>query len=327
MNNKKHYFYIGIVISILLTVVFFLFLPIEVGGTRAGSAAILLANAGFLAVTMGAVIVFVLVLITDKHVIKNQLITFVRFRHLLKLMIKRDFVTRYRRSVFGVLWSLLNPLLTMFVLAMVFSMLFFHMGIDNFPVYFLSGQLIFGFFSEATTQAMGSVTAGAATIRKVYVPKYIFPLSKVLSSLVNLGFSFVAFLFMFVVTGGGFYWTMLLVPIPILYAVVFSLGVGMLLSAMAVFFKDITYIYGIGVTLLMFLTPIMYPVSILPDRVYYLIHLNPLFHFVSYFRSLALDGVVPGLWPNIACLGFAIGALVLGLYVKLKTQDKYILHL
>jgi len=129
------------------------------------------------------------------------------------------------------------------------------------------------------------------------------------------------------VTGAPFYWTILLVPIPIIYLLMFSIGVGLLLSAMSVFFRDLTYIYGVFLTLLMFLTPIMYPVSILPPRVYHLIHLNPMFHYVGYFRDLALNGVVPGLWANIICLGFALAALGVGLYVKISQQDKYILYL
>jgi len=325
--TRKHYLAIGIFLATALTVVFFLYLPIEVGGARAGNIPLLLINAGFLAVTATALVVFILIVTTRQAQVRTQLEILKKFRHLLFLMIKRDFVTRYRRSVLGVLWSLLNPMLTMFILTMVFSTLFGGMGIENFPVYFLSGQIIFGFFSESTSMAMGSITGSAGTIKKVYVPKYIFPVSRVLSSLVNLGFSFIAFLIVFVATGASFNWTMLLIPLPILYVVVFSMGIGMLLSAMTVFFRDITYIYGIGLTLLMFLSAIMYPVSILPPRVYHLIHLNPIFHFITYFRTLALDGAIPGLWANIVCIGFALGALCLGLYVKISQQDKYILYL
>lgn len=326
--TRKHYLGIGLALSSILTVVFFLYLPIEVGGTRAGNVPLLLVNAGFLAVTASAIVVFILIVFTRGHQVHTQLENLKRFRHLLLLMIKRDFITRYRRSVLGVIWSILNPLLTMFVMTMVFSMLFREMGsIENFPVYFLSGQLIFNFFSESTTLAMTSIIGSAGTIKKVYVPRYIFPVSKVLSSLVNLGFSFIAFLIVFIFTGESFVWTMLLIPIPIIFLLVFSLGVGMLLSAMAVFFRDITYIYGIGLILIMFLSAIMYPVDILPPRVYHLIHLNPLFHFITYFRLLAMDGVIPGLWSNIVCIGFATAALCLGVYAKVSQQNKYILYL
>jgi len=325
--RKKHYLWTGLILSAILAVVFFLYLPIEVGGARAGNIPLLLVNACFLAVTASALIVFFLIVITRGEWVRSQLTTLMRFRYLLFLMIKRDFVTRYRRSILGVLWSILNPLLTMLVLTMVFSMLFRGMGIENFPVYLLSGQLIFNFFSESTTMAMGSITGSAGTIKKVYVPKYIFPISRVLSSMVNLGFSFLAFIFVFVFTGESFSLTWLLIPIPIIYLLVFSMGVGMLLSALSVFFRDITYIYGIGTMLIMFLTPIMYPVEILTPRIYHLIHLNPMFHFVAYFRDLALNNTVPGLWSNIVCIGFALAALCLGMYAKMSHQDKYILYL
>jgi len=211
-------------------------------------------------------------------------------------------------------------------MVMVFSFLF-RFDIPNFAVYVLSGQIIFTLFSESTTQAMGSILGNAGIIKKVYVPKYIFPISRIMGSLVNFAFAFIAFVLVTLVTRAPFHWTILLIPIPVFYTFVFSLGVGMLLSSMAVFFRDMQYIYGIGITLWMFLTPIIYPVSILPDRVFQLMHLNPLFHFVSYFRYLALDGVIPGIWENLICLGFALLALCVGLYATMAKQDKYILYI
>ena len=326
--TKKHFAGTAIILSMIFFILFFLYLPIEVSGQRAGNIWFLMINAGFLAVTAAIMAGFVLIVFVKREYVKHQMTIFTRFRHLLFLMVKRDFVTRYRRSVLGILWSLLNPLLTMLVLTMVFSLIFrFEIPDVPFPVYLLSGQIIYGLFSESTSQAMGSITGGAGIIKKVYVPKYVFPVSRVLSSLVNFFFAFIAFLLVMIVTQASFNWTILLVPIPLLYVFIFSLGVGMLLSSMAVFFRDLTYIYGIFISLLMFLTPIFYPVSILPDRVYHLIHLNPLFHYVTYFRDLAIYGVIPGLWANIICLGFALAALGCGLYVTMSQQDKYILYL
>lgn len=324
--TKQHFAGIALVLSAALFVIFIFYLPIEVAGHRPGMSPTLVINSGFLAITAAICIVFIIILFTKGDYVRSQLATFTRFRHLLILMVKRDFVTRYRRSILGVLWSLLNPLLTMLVLTMVFSTIF-QTQIQNFPVYLLGGQLIFNFFSEATNTAMGSIIGGAGTIKKVYVPKYIFPVSRVLSSLVNLGFTFIAFMLVFFFTRAPFHWTFVLIPIPLFYAFVFSMGVGMLLSAMVVFFRDVTHLYGVTLTLLMFLTPIFYSVEILPTRVYHLLHLNPLFHFVTYFRALTLDGVVPGLWANIICIGFALAALCMGMYVKMSQQDKYILFL
>ena len=325
--SKKHFAGIAVMIAMVLTVVFYFYLPIQIAGHRPGNVPLLLINAGLVAITASAVLVFALILLVRGSYVRGQIVTFMRFRHLLRLMVKRDFVTRYRRSILGVLWSLLNPILMMLVMTMVFSTLFRDMGIENFPVYFLSGQMIHLFFVESTTLAMGSITGGAGTIKKVYVPKYIFPISRVLSSLVNLGFSFLALLFIVLVTGAPFQWTMLLIFIPVTYLVVFAMGVGMLLSAAAVFFRDITHIYGVLTQILFFLTPIIYAVEILPDRVYFLMHLNPMFHFVTYFRELVMFGNIPGLWTNLISASFAFLALGVGLYVKMSQQDKYILHL
>jgi len=326
MMTKKHFAITAFVLTSILFVVFWYYLPVEVGGQRPGNIPMLIFYNVFIAMTVSLIVIFGLIILTKRLYVATQLAILKRYRHLLFLMVKRDFVTRYRRSVLGILWSLLNPLLTMLVLTMVFSTIF-RFEIEYFPLYLLSGQLIFNFFSESTSLAMGSIVGGAATIKKVYVPKYIFPISRVISSVVNLGFSFLAFLIVFLILRAPFHWTMLLIPVPIMYIVIFSMGVGMLLSAMAVFFRDIAYIYSILVTLLMFLTPIFWPVSILNPRVYHLIHLNPMFHFVNYFRNVALYGTVPGLWANIICLGFAFAALGVGLYVKIAQQDKYILYL
>ena len=316
-------------LTVLMTAAYFFFmayLPESIIGARADNILLFAFKIGFLSVSASITTAVILILLFKREFILWQFTSFSRFRHLLGLLVKRDFVTRYRKSVLGVLWSLLNPLLTMLVMTLVFSYLF-RFQIENFPVYLLSGQIIFGFFSESTMQAMGSIISAEHVIKKVYVPKYIFPLSKVLSSLVNLLFSFLAFLFVFVITGARFRATMLLLPIPILYTFVFSLGVAMLLSSMAVFFRDLTYLYGIFLTLLTYLTPLFYPIEIIPERMQPFMGFNPMYHFVDYFRDLALRGVVPGLWDNAVCLGFALAALCCGMYVFMSQQEKYILNL
>jgi len=242
------------------------------------------------------------------------------------LLVKRDFVARYRKSILGVVWSLLNPLLTMMVISFVFSYLF-RFRVENYPVYLLSGRIIFGFFDESTTQSMNSVIGNASIIKKVYVPKYIFPVARTLSSLTNLVFTCFAFFLVIIITGAPFKWTMLLLPVPIIYTFAFALGISLLLSSMAVFFRDLTYLYGVFTTLLMYLTPIIYPVEIIPERYRPLMGFNPMFHLVNYFRDLAIHGIVPDLWTNLVCLGFALAALCCGVYVFMSQQDKYILYI
>ena len=316
-------------LTVLMTAAYFILmlsLPESVVGTRADNPGMYATKIIFLSMTAAVTTAFILILVFKGDFVKVQIQTFNRFRHLLRLLVKRDFVSRYRKSVLGVLWSLLNPLLTMLVMTLVFSYLF-RAEIPNFPVYMLSGQVIFSFFSEATMQAMGSVIAGESVIKKVYVPKYIFPMARVLSSLVNLFFAFLAFLFVFILTRAPFHWTLLLIPIPIIYTFVFSLGVAMLMSALAVFFRDITYLYSVFLTLITYLTPLFYPVEIIPERIRLFMGFNPLYHFVDYFRSLALYGTVPGLWANVVCLGFSMAAFCCGLYVFMTKQEHFILNL
>ena len=317
------------ILTIFITFVYYIpifYLPESIVGTRAEQMLLYAPKVFFLSLTASITTAFVLIFIFRRDFILLQLYSFNRYKYLLHQMIKRDFVTRYRKSVLGVLWSLLNPLLTMIVMTIVFSQLF-RFEIENFPVYLLSGFIIFWFFSESTTLAMNSIIANEGIIKKVYVPKYIFPLSKVLSSLINLAFSFLAFLFVFIVTGASFHWTMLMIPLPLFYVFVFSLGVAMFLSSMTVFFRDLTYLYGILITLLMYMTPLFYPVEILPYWMIPVIGFNPIYHFVDYFRALALHGIVPDLWANMVCIGFTLAALCGGAYIFIRQQDKYILYM
>ena len=280
----------------------------------------------FIAFTASQLASVSLFIILHKNFLTPYFENMFRYKPLLFQLIKRDFITRYKRSFLGVLWSLLNPLLTMLILTMIFSYLF-RFDIPNYPVYLLGGQLIFNFFSEATNTAMGSIIGGASMIKKVYIPKYIFPVSRVFSSLLNLFFSFIAFLIVFFITKAPIHATILLFPIPILYTVVFSLGFGMFLTSVAVFFRDLIYIYGVFITALTFFTPLFYPISILPPTVLQLLSFNPLYHFVTYFRSIALYGTIPGFWENMICVSFSLFALLAGTFVFMSQQDKYILHL
>ena len=274
------------------------------------------------ALVMGAILYF---LLFKRSYYQGQITTFRKFKNYLLLMVKRDFIAKYRRSVLGVLWTILNPLLTMIVMTIVFSHLF-RFEIPFFPVYLLSGQILFNFFNEGTTSAMGSIVNASGVIKKVYIPKYIFPLSKVMSSLINIIFSFIAFIGVVIFTGAPIHWTLLLTIIPVLYLFAFALGIGMILSSISVFFRDMNYLYGVFITMLSFLTPLFYPVEILPANVYFFIQFNPMYHYVSFFRSLAIDGTFPDIWANMICIGFAIAAITIGTFVTLKQQDKYILY-
>lgn len=248
-----------------------------------------------------------------------------KYQPLLYQLVRRDFLAKYKRSVLGILWSLLNPLLTMLVLTIVFSFLF-RFDIENYPVYLLSGQIVFTLFSEVTNLCMSSVTGAASLMKKVSVPKYIFPLSRALSSLVNFSFSFIALILVMLITRAPFHPHMLFTPVAIFYAFVFSIGIGLILSAAVVFFRDITYLYGILLTAATYFTPLFYPISIIPDRFRWIISINPLYHFVECFRTCAIYGGIPTLWQNLVCALLAVLSLGVGLAVFYRKQDSFILY-
>lgn len=251
---------------------------------------------------------------------------FFKYRTLLNELIVRDIKVKYRRSVLGLLWTLLNPLFTMLILSLVFSHMF-RFNIENFPVYLLCGQLIFSFFSEATNGAMNSILGSASLIKKVYVPKYLFPLAKVLSTFVNLVASFLALIIVMLFTRTPIQWTILLVPAPIFYVLLFSIGIGLVLSSLAVFFRDVIHLYGVLLTAWMYLTPIFYPLDALPPNIQQLVVLNPLTRFILMFRQLVLSGTWPPLSEHLICLSFGIIAVLFGLYAFYKSQNRFVLYL
>ncbi len=249
-----------------------------------------------------------------------------KYKSLLHNLISRDIKVKYRRSFLGILWSVLNPLFTMAVMTVVFTKML-RFQIPYFPIYYLTGQLIFNFFSESTSSAMASIVSNSALIKKVYIPKYIFPLERILFGLVNLGFSFIAVCIMLIFVPVPLSWTMLLSVIPIVYTFVFALGMGMALAALAVFFRDLFHLYGVVITAWSFLTPIFYPVDIIPSQWMFMLECNPLYHFVSYFRNVFMYGTIPPLSENLVCMGMALVMLIIGMLIFRKMQDKFVLYL
>jgi len=318
-----------ILITFTLTILYFiplLSLPEHVVGARGDNFIVFVPRILYLAGVAAVTTVIILVLIFKRDFVSAQMFAFNRYKYYLSLMVKRDFITRYRKSVLGVVWSVLNPILMMLILTFVFQYLF-RFEIENMPVYIISGRVIFDFFQESTTLSMNSIIASEGVIKKIYVPKYIFPLSKMISSLMNLGFMFIAFLIVFIVTGTEFQWTMLLVPLPLLYLFIFSLGVAMFMASMSVFFRDLSHLYVVLLSLWMFMTPIFYPIEIIPDWLLPYYGLNPMLHFLNIFRAMTMDGTVLGLWDHMVSIGNALAAFCFGTYVFMRQQDRYILSM
>lgn len=251
---------------------------------------------------------------------------FMKYRFLLQDLVMKDFKLKYRRSILGFFWSILNPLLMMLVITAVFSSLF-RSDIEYFPVYYLCGYLIFNFVIEATNNAMTSIVQSGQLMKKVYIPKYIFPLEKCTFSLVNVFFSFIAVFLVILITGMPIKWTILLIPIPIVFAYMFSIGFGLILATLNTFFRDTGHLYSVWTTAWMYLTPLFYPMDILPEAMQRIVGYNPLFYYISYFRQLVIEGTVPDLRMNLICIVLSVLFLVIGLIVFKKKQDRFILYI
>ena len=261
----------------------------------------------------------------DKEGFGKMMSSLKNYRCLLADLVSRDIKTKYRRSVLGILWSVLNPLLMMLVLTAVFSNIF-KFDIQDFPVYYLTGFIMFNFVSEATNFSMTSIIGAAGLIKKVYLPKIVFPLEKCLFSLVNFAFSLIAAVIVFLIVGVQPSWTMLLFFIPVFYLFVFNFGFSLILVTLNTFFRDVGYLYNVFVTLWMYLTPIIYPISVLPGWMQSVVRINPLYHYVEYFRDVTLYGTIPSLETNLICIAYSLIFLFLGVMVFQKNQNKFIFY-
>ena len=257
--------------------------------------------------------------------INERFKVFFKYENLLFSLVSRDIKVRYRRSVLGMLWTVLNPLLMMVVITIVFSTLF-KQNIEHFPIYYLAGSLIFSFNSETTSNALYSIIGNASLMKKVYIPKYLFPLAKIVSGLVNIGFSLIAMFVVMIILGVEFRPTLLLLPIPILYTFIFSTGLGLLLAAATVFFRDIAHFYGVFLMAWTYFTPVFYPETILPPAAMQIMKWNPMYHYVKYMRDLVLYGNFPGMKENLVCFMFSFIFLVIGVLVFYKKQDRFVLY-
>ncbi|TGE33797.1 ABC transporter permease [Desulfosporosinus sp. Sb-LF] len=251
---------------------------------------------------------------------------FVKYQDLLYELVVRDIKIRYRRSFLGLLWTLLNPILMMAVITLVFSHLF-RFDIENFAIYFFTGNILFAFVAESTTNALYSITGSGNLIKKVYIPKYLFPMSKVLSSVVNLFFSYIAMMLVMVFTGVSFHVTMILSIIVMAYIIMFALGLGLILATVMVFFRDTAHLYGVVTLAWMYLTPIFYPISMLQGKLDIVLKINPMVYFITYLRNVVLYNMVPSMGENLTCFGIGVGFLIVGLFVFYRNQDKFILYI
>lgn len=249
------------------------------------------------------------------------------YKDLMGELVSKDIKLKYRRSVLGYLWSILNPLLIMLVMVMVFSNIF-RFDVENYPVYLIIGQTIYNYVTNATNHSLYSITDNASLLKKVYVPKYIFPLSKVTSDMVDFLFSLGAMFLVMLITGTPFSMYLILLPYVAIQLYVFTLGMSLFLSQATVFFRDVRYIYAVFLTAWMYATPIFYPVTILPPKIQWIVtHLNPLYYYIEQFRCIVLECALPSFKLVYRGCIISLIFLAVGAWFFRKNQDKFILYI
>lgn len=247
-------------------------------------------------------------------------------RFLIKQLVRRDFKSKYQRSVLGVFWSLLNPLLTMAVQYMIFATLF-QSTIEQFAVYLMIGIVIWNFFGETTGQGLSAITGNFSLITKVYVPKYVFPLSKVMCTSINLLISLLPLLVFILLARLPITPAYLLLPFAFLTLIMFCYGMALLLSTLMVFFRDTQFLWSVLSLLWMYLTPIFYPDSIIPQQFLTLFRGNPLYQYITFIRTVVIGGASPDLTIYIGCIAWGVGAMILGLIVFKRNEDKFVFYM
>lgn len=213
----------------------------------------------------------------------------VRYRDLLRQLITRNLKTRYKRSALGMVWTMLHPLMMMVVLTLAFSSIF-HFSVPNFAVYVLSGLLLWNFFSQTTNSAMSELLWGGTLMHRIYVPRVMFAATAIGTGLVNLLLSLPALLLIMLIGSVPLRPSMLFVPVAIVLICLFTLGIGLVLSTMVIYFADVYEMFQILLMSWFYLQPIMYPMSIIPESRQWLFKLNPMYYFLSVFRTPIHDG-------------------------------------
>ncbi len=252
----------------------------------------------------------------------EELLALVKYQELVRQFVSRAIKTRYKRSVLGVLWTMLNPLLTMVVLSLVFSQLF-RFSIENYPVYVLSGLVMWIFFSTSTSSAMGEMLWSGSLLGRIYVPKSVFSVAAVGTGLVNLLLSLIPLFLIAIVLQVEITPAILVMPLSILLLATFTLGVGLLLSTAVVYFADMMPVYDVILIIWMYTTPIIYSLDIVPEQVRWLFYLNPLYYMITIFRDPIYNGTIPPLNIWLIAAGFSLAALILGGVIFTSKSNEY----
>ncbi len=251
-----------------------------------------------------------------------------RYSFLMEQLVSRDFKTKYKRSILGIFWSFLNPLMMMAVQYAVFTKLIGRGGgIEHYAMYLLVGIVLFNGFNDCCNQSMRAIVTNSSLITKVYVPKFIYPASKVLSASTN---TLLAMIPLLIVALFNRLWpcpAWICIPVGLLLLLIFTMGMGFLLSSLMVFFRDVEFLWGVFSTMWMYATPIIYDISQLGETIAKLEYFNPMYHYITFMRTIIIDRAFPDLGQFLCCAGISLIMFAVGLLVFHKTEDKFIFYI
>lgn len=252
---------------------------------------------------------------------KGRFSDILQYVFVIRELTSREIKRKYARSSLGIIWSVLNPLLMMVVMSLIFSTMF-KRSIENYPIYYLTGQVFWELFSGATNSAMTSLVDNKTLLIKAKLPKHTFILSRVYTSLVNLGYTLIAYFLMLLIFRVKLTITMLLFPICVIYALLISVGVGYFLATEYVFFADIKYLYGIFLRILLYLSAIFYPVENLPEVMIKVVNLNPVYLIILFARECVMYGRVPEVWVWFRLSAWSVVSIVIGMIIFRIQENK-----
>jgi len=248
-----------------------------------------------------------------------------QYHFLFTELVKRDFTKKYKRTVLGMAWSVLSPMLTLLIMWLVFSN-FFANNMKHYVIYLFSGQLVFAYFTDSTNLSMNALVSNASIFTKVNVPKYLFLLSQNVSSLINFGLTLVLLFLFSAIDRVAFTWKFIFLLYPIICLVVFNVGMGMILSAFFVFFRDMQYLWGVVTTLLMWMSAIFYTIETFSYKIQLIFLANPIYLYIRYFRKIILEGSIPTVQFHLLGAAYALIALALGTYVYRKYNHEFLYY-
>lgn len=250
---------------------------------------------------------------------------FKKHKFLFTELVKRDFKKKYKNSYLGILWSILSPLLSLLIMSLVFTR-FFGRTQPHYIIYLFCGNIVYSYFSDSTSTGMGSLLGNSGIFTKINVPKYLFLFSKNVSSLINFGLTVIVFFIFCIIDGITFTFAFFLLLFPIACLIIFNLGMGLILSALFVFFRDIQYLWSIFTQLLMYMSAIFYTVNSFPETAQKLFLLNPIYVYIKYFRLIVIDNTIPSIQYHLLAIGYALLAFGIGALMYKKQNHKFLYY-